>query len=140
MSPVPATDSAATVRALAHAALDKRAEALVVLDLQALTTMTDYFLICTARSPTQLDTIADALHAALKARGLRLRHREGTAASGWLLLDGGDVVAHCFLAETRAFYGLERLWGDAPMLDIDATPAHEAGRGGVGGAAGAPSD
>lgn len=130
----PTSDSAETVRALAQAALDKRAEALVVLDLQGLTTMTDYFLLCTARSPTQLDTIADALHAALKGRGLRLRHREGTAASGWLLLDGGDVVAHLFLAETRAFYALERLWGDAPVLEIDGAPV----QGGSRGDAGAP--
>ena len=136
MSAAPGNDSAETVRALAQAALDKRAEALVVLDLQGLTAMTDYFLLCTARSPTQLDTIADALHAELKARGLRLRHREGTAASGWLLLDGGDVVAHLFLAETRAFYALERLWGDAPVVEIDDAPV----RGGASGVAGAPSD
>jgi len=129
-------DSEATVRALAQAALDKRAEALVVLDLQALSTVADYFLVCTARSPTQLDTIADAMHAALKSRGLRLRHREGTAASGWLLLDGGDVVAHLFLAETRAFYALERLWGDAPVLELDASALS----GGAASAPGAPSD
>jgi len=125
-------DTEATVRALAQAALDKRAEALVVLDLQGLSTVADYFLVCTARSPTQLDTIADAMHATLKARGLRLRHREGTAASGWLLLDGGDVVAHLFLAETRAFYALERLWGDAPTLELDASALS-------GGAASAPT-
>ena len=113
MSPAaPTNDSAETVRALAQAALDKRAEALVVLDLQGLTAMTDYFLLCTARSPTQLDTIADALHAALK------------------------VVAHLFLAETRAFYALERLWGDASVVEIDDAPV----RGGASGVAGAPSD
>jgi ribosome-associated protein len=109
-----------TVRVLAQAAVDKRAEGLVVLDLQGLSSVADYFLMCTARSATQLDTIADALHAALKTRGLRLRHREGTAASGWLLLDAGDVVAHVFLEGTRAFYALERLWGDAPVLPMEA--------------------
>ena len=124
------------VRALANAALDKRAEALVVLDLQGLSTVADYFLVCTARSPTQLDTIADAMHATLKSSGVRLRHREGTAASGWLLLDAGDVVAHLFLAATRAFYALERLWGDAPTLPIDASPLP----GGATGAATGPSD
>jgi len=115
-----------TVRVLAQAALDKRAEGLVVLDLQGLSGVADYFLVCTARSVTQLDTVADALYAALKARGLRLRHREGTAASGWLLLDAGDVVAHVFLEDTRAFYALERLWGDAPVLSMGAG-------GGIGG-------
>jgi len=108
-----------TVRALAHAALDKKAEALVVLDLQGLSSVADYFLLCSARSAAQIDTIADAVHAALKARGTRLRHREGTAASGWLLLDCGDVVVHVFLAETRAFYALERLWGDAPEVSVE---------------------
>ena len=130
------SDAEETVRALASAALDKRAEALVVLDLQGLSTVADYFLVCTARSVTQLDTIADAMHATLKARGLRLRHREGTAASGWLLLDAGDVVAHLFLAETRAFYALERLWGDAPTLPVDASALP----GGATGAATGPSD
>ena len=115
------SDAEETVRALVNAALDKRAEALVVLDLQGLSSVADYFLVCTARSATQLDTVADAMHATLKARGIRLRHREGTAASGWLLLDAGDVVAHLFLAETRAFYALERLWGDAPTLPLDAS-------------------
>jgi ribosome-associated protein len=130
------SDAEETVRALASAALDKRAEALVVLDLQGLSTVADYFLVCTARSATQLDTIADAMHATLKARGVRLRHREGTAASGWLLLDAGDVVAHLFLAETRAFYALERLWGDAPALSLDASPLP----GGASGAGTGPSD
>jgi ribosome-associated protein len=117
----------ATVRLLARAALDKRAERLVVLDLQGLSTVADYFLVCTARSPAQIETIADAAHAALKAEGRRLRHREGTAASGWLLLDCGDVVAHVFLEETRAFYALERLWGDAPVLSAEAVLAAEEG-------------
>ena len=130
------SDAEETVRALANAALDKRAEALVVLDLQGLSSVADYFLVCTARSATQLDTVADAMHAALKARGVRLRHREGTAASGWLLLDAGDVVAHLFLAETRAFYALERLWGDAPTLPLDASPLP----GGATGAATRSSD
>ena len=130
------SDALETVRALASAAHDKRAEALVVLDLHGLSSVADYFLVCTARSATQLDTVADAMHATLKARGVRLRHREGTAASGWLLLDAGDVVAHLFLAETRAFYALERLWGDAPTLPLDASPLP----GGVKGAATGPSD
>jgi ribosome-associated protein len=111
--------SEATVRLLARAALDKKAEALVVLDISAISTVADYFLLCSARSAAHMDTIADAVHAALKAEGARLRHREGTAASGWLLLDCGDVVVHVFLEETRAFYALERLWGDAPVITME---------------------
>ncbi len=112
-------DAEATVRLVARAALDKKAEELVVLDLQRLSTVADYFLVCSARSTSQMDTIAEAVQAALKSNGVRLRHREGTAASGWILLDYGDVVVHVFLDATRAFYALERLWGDAPILSVE---------------------
>ena len=76
--------------------------------------------LCTGTSTTHLQTIAEAIEAALKAEGYRALHREGVAASGWLLLDYGDVVVHVFLPETRAFYALDRLWGDAPELPIEA--------------------
>lgn len=107
------------VRLAAHAALDKRAVDLVVLDLQGMSSLADFFLVCTGRSTAQMDTIAEAIAIALRAEGIRVRHREGTAESGWLLLDYGDVVAHIFGEEARAFYGLERLWGDAPVLSVE---------------------
>jgi ribosome-associated protein len=107
-------------RLSARAALDKRAQSLQVLDLAALTGIADYFVLCTGTSTTHAQTIAEAIEAALKAEGHRALHREGVAASGWLLLDYGDVVVHVFLPETRAFYALDRLWGDAPELPIEA--------------------
>jgi ribosome-associated protein len=113
----------AVVRLAATAALDKRAGELVVLDLQGISGVADFFLVCSARSATHADTVADAIAIALRGAGVRIRHREGTAASGWLLLDYGDVVAHVFLEDTRAFYALERLWGDAPLLAVDAAPS-----------------
>ena len=116
---MPASSGESTVRLLASAALDKKAEGLVILDLQGLSSVADYFLVCGARSPTHLDTIAESVQAAIRSEGRRLRHREGTAKSGWLLLDCGDVVVHMFLEETRAFYSLERLWGDAPVLSVE---------------------
>lgn len=103
----------------AQAALDKRAEDLRVLDLQGLSGVTDYFLICDGHSATQIQTIADSIEARLKTEGARLLHREGMPESGWLLLDYGDVVAHVFLRETRDFYSLERLWGDAPQIEVE---------------------
>ena len=115
--PVSGADKA---RLSARAALDKRAQALQVLDLAALTGIADYFVLCTGTSTTHAQTIAEAIEAALKAEGHRTLHREGVAASGWLLLDYGDVVVHVFLPETRAFYALDRLWGDAPELPIEA--------------------
>ena len=104
----------------AHAALDKKARALQVLDLQALSGIADYFLICTGNSTTHVRSIAEAIEASLKTEGHRVLHREGLPESGWLLLDYGDVVIHVFLPETRDFYALERLWGDAPELPTEA--------------------
>ena len=109
----------ATARLAARAAIDKNAEKLVVLDLQGLSTVADFFIVCTARSTTQADTIVEAVRAALKAAGSRPRHQEGSAESGWLLLDYIDVIVHVFLEETRGFYALERLWGDAPLLSVE---------------------
>ena len=109
----------AVVRVAAHAALDKKAIDLVVLDLQGLSSIADFFLVCSARSAPQADTIAEAVRGALRAEGIRPRHNEGSAQSGWLLLDYGDVVVHVFLEETRVYYALERLWGDAPVMELD---------------------
>jgi ribosome-associated protein len=108
------------VRLAARAALEKNALDVVVLDLQGLSGIADYFLICSARSTTQADTVAEAVRMALKIQGVRPRHVEGSAESGWLLLDYGDVVVHVFLEATRGFYALERLWGDAPLVSVEA--------------------
>jgi ribosome-associated protein len=112
----------ATARARigARAALAKKAESLLVLDLERISGIADYFVICCGNSTTQVRTIADAVEASLKAEGIRVFHREGLPESGWMLLDYGDIVVHVFLPETREFYALERLWGDAPELPIEA--------------------
>jgi ribosome-associated protein len=107
-------------RLSAGAALDKKAQALQVLDLQTLSGITDYFVICTGTSTTHLLTIAEAIEGALKREEHRVLHREGLPESGWILLDYGDVVVHVFLPETRTFYALDRLWGDAPELSVHA--------------------
>jgi ribosome-associated protein len=109
----------ATARLAAQAALEKNAEDLVILNLQGLSTVADFFLVTSARSTTQADTIIEAVRAALKAAGTRPRHQEGSAESGWILLDYVDVVVHVFIGDTRHFYALERLWGDAPLLSVE---------------------
>jgi ribosome-associated protein len=106
-------------RLAARAALDKSAIDLVVLDVQRISSVTDYFLVCSGRSKTHVQTIAEAIRERLKADGVRPLHAEGVAESGWVLLDYGDVLVHVFLADTRAYYALERLWGDAPTLPLD---------------------
>lgn len=113
---MPALAAVASARLAARAALDKKAEDVVMLDLRRLSTLADCFLILSAQSATQAETIRDAILGTLKGAGVRPRHVEGTPQSGWLLLDYGDVVIHIFLRETRAFYALDRLWGDAPTL------------------------
>jgi ribosome-associated protein len=113
------------VRVAARAALEKKAIELVVLDLQGLSSVADYFLVCSARSTPQADTIADAVRGALRAEGVRPRHNEGSAESGWLLLDYADVVVHVFLEETRGYYSLERLWGDAPLVSVEGAGARD---------------
>ena len=96
------------------ALLDKKAEKLVVLNLQGLTTMSDYFVLATASSDRQAQALADAVVTALKEEGRRPLSLEGYPAAPWILVDYGDVVFHIFHDEARRFYGLERLWGDAP--------------------------
>jgi ribosome-associated protein len=109
------------VRRAARAALDKRATDLVALDVQGLSSVTDYFLICSGKSTTHIETITDAIRDELKREGARPLHAEGVPASGWILLDYGDVLMHVFLEETRAYYALERLWGDAPAVSLDGS-------------------
>ena len=96
------------------ALLDKKAEKLLVLDLGGLTAMSDYFVLASATSDRQAQALAEAVEEAMKAEGRRPLSVEGFQKATWILLDYGDAVFHIFLSEARRFYGLERLWGDAP--------------------------
>jgi ribosome-associated protein len=108
-----------TAQIAGKAALDKKAVNLTVLDVQGVSSVTDYFLVCSGRSTTHVRTISDAIRQELKADGIRPLHAEGRPESGWVLLDYGDVLVHVFLEDTRAYYALERLWGDAPSVEIE---------------------
>jgi ribosome-associated protein len=88
-----------------HQALD-----IALIDISKTSSFTDYFVIATAQSPLQFSALADYLEKALKPEGHDLRHREGTAESGWMLLDFGDVIVHVFAPDQRSFYRLEDLW------------------------------
>lgn len=107
------------VRQAARAALERKAIDVVVLDVQGVSSVTDYFLVCSGRSTTHLESISEAIRAELKVDGVRPLHAEGHADSGWILLDYGDVLMHVFLEDTRAYYALERLWGDVPSVPVD---------------------
>ncbi len=96
------------------ALLDHKAEKLVVLRLEGLTAMTDYFVVATATNSRQAQAMTDAVEEAMREEGRRPLSIEGYQTAKWILLDFGDAVFHIFDEETRRFYGLERLWGDAP--------------------------
>jgi len=100
-------------------ALDsKKARDIKLLRTREVTILADYFVICTAGSTTHLKTLSDEVEMALKERGEALLRREGHRNGGWVLLDFACVVVHLFLNESRDFYALERLWGDAEDVDI----------------------
>jgi ribosome-associated protein len=84
------------------------------IDLRNLVSFTDYFVICSADSDTQVKAIADQVDKVLSEDGIRCWHKEGLKALSWVLLDYVDVVVHIFKKDTREFYNLEKLWGDAP--------------------------
>jgi ribosome-associated protein len=100
------------------AAAAKKAEDIVVLDLREAAAFTDYFVICTGGNPRQIKAIADSIEEALSAGPRRPAHVEGYQRAEWVLLDYFDFVVHVFTAETRTFYGLERLWGSATLVDL----------------------
>ena len=99
-----------------RAAEDKKAVDLTVLDLRKTAAFTDFFVICSGTNPRQIRAIADAVTETLSAEGVKTAHMEGYDRSEWILLDYFDFVVHVFSAETRAFYDLERLWGNAERL------------------------
>lgn len=102
----------------AHAALDKKAAEVVLLDLRKLSSFTDYFLMASAGNQKQLVAIADAVQETLRREGVRPNHVEGYPRQEWILLDYDDFVVHLFTPRTRSFYGLERLWGEAARIEV----------------------
>lgn len=107
-------DIAHRVEIAVSAAEDRQAVDLKVLALAEVSDFTDYFLICSGTSDRQVQAIAEAVDAALRAQKVRPLHQEGMNGGNWVLLDYGDFIVHVFRDETRRFYALERLWGDAP--------------------------
>ena len=99
-----------------EAAIDKKALDIVVLDMRQVSGVADYFVICTGESDIQVKAIYEAIEMRIKeAYHERPWHHEGTDHRQWVLIDYVDLVIHIFSPEKRAFYDLERLWGDAPM-------------------------
>ena len=102
------------VRNVIGVAEEKKAHNVVALDVRGLTIVTDYFVIASANNQTAVRSLSKGIIERLLRSGVKALHIEGTAAGGWILLDYGDAVVHIFLDETRLYYDLEGLWGDAP--------------------------
>ena len=100
------------------AARDKNAEDLVVLDLRQSNAFTDFFVICSGRSPRQVTAIVDSIEARLKTIEAQPAHIEGYRMANWVLIDHFDFIVHVFTPETRDFYSLERLWGNAIRVEL----------------------
>jgi ribosome-associated protein len=99
-------------------ALDKKAEDVIIIDLRRLNAPTDYFVVCSASTEKQVRAIADNVVDGIEERGLKPWHIEGYSANKWVLIDYVDVVVHVFTEDTRQFYSLETLWGDAPVEQV----------------------
>ena len=105
-----------------RAALDKKALDVVVLDLRHTPAFTDYFVLCTGLNVRQVKAIADAVEDTLRESKVRPAHIEGYERGEWVLMDYFTYVVHVFTPQTRAFYALDRLWGDAERIEISDEP------------------
>ncbi|MBT2754652.1 ribosome silencing factor [Mesobacillus foraminis] len=102
------------------AADDKRAEDLMVLNMRGISLISDYFIICHGNSDKQVQAIAREIKEKAYENGFEVKRMEGFDEARWVLIDLGDVVAHVFHRDERSYYNLERLWGDAPLENIQS--------------------
>ncbi|MCI5168305.1 MAG: ribosome silencing factor [Candidatus Electrothrix sp. GM3_4] len=102
----------------ARTALDTQAEDLVILDVHASSSFTDYFVIMSGRSSRHVQGLADIIEEKLRSKRVTSTHSEGLKEGMWVLLDFGDIMAHIFYKDQREFYDLEGLWHDAPRVDL----------------------
>ena len=115
-SATPDEEALALARRIVELAEDKKASDIVLLEIGGLTTLADYFVICSGQSDRQLGAIVDGIAEGLREEGVRPIGREGKANAHWLLIDFGSVIVHVMAPPERDFYQLEKLWADAPLL------------------------
>lgn len=106
------------VKIAANALNDKKAKEISAVKISDLTILADYFIICTANSSTQIRALCDEVEAKLEEVGIRPHHIEGKA-TGWVALDYGSVIIHIFGRNEREFYGLEKMWSDGEIVNLD---------------------
>ncbi|MCL3854890.1 ribosome silencing factor [Lactiplantibacillus plantarum] len=111
-------DSKELLQLTVEAADDKRADDIVALDVAEVSLMADYFVILSADSKRQVQAIADNIVDFVRKAGSDVKSVEGRTAGEWVLIDAGDVIVHVFQKDARAHYNLEKLWSDAPIVDV----------------------
>lgn len=112
-------DGKTLVYQIAKAADDKRAENIVVLDMQGVSLIADYFLICHGNSEKQVQAIADEIKKIADEQGVIVKRTEGYQEARWILLDLENIIVHVFHKQEREYYNLEKLWGDVPRVNIE---------------------
>ena len=115
------------VRIAVEAAQDKKAEAIEVLNLESVTSVTSYFVICHGGSQRQVQAIAQEVGKRLRDAKVRPSHVEGESGADWVLMDYLDFVVHVFTQERRIFYALEKLWSEAPRVEFPLPAPAQAG-------------
>ena len=106
------------LQTITEAIFEKKGIDVKLLDLRGITTIADYFLLCSGESDVQVKAIADNIDKRLSEEGVKIWKQEGFKALSWVLIDLSDIVVHVFRNESRHFYNLERLWGDAPVEEL----------------------
>jgi ribosome-associated protein len=118
------TDATTKARIAAQAAADKKGEDILVLEVGTIMGIVEHFVVTSAPNTRQVRTIVDEIEKQMREQALaKPRSVEGLTDASWVLVDYGDVVVHVFLDETREYYGLDRLWADAPRVDWDSANA-----------------
>jgi len=106
------------LKIITESIFEKKGVDVKILDLRNITTIADYFVICSGESDMQVKAIADNVDKSLSDEGIKVWKKEGFKALSWVLIDLSDIVVHVFRNESRQFYNLERLWGDAPVQEL----------------------
>ncbi|MDJ0789446.1 MAG: ribosome silencing factor [Myxococcota bacterium] len=118
----PEGDAIALARRLAEACLERKAQDVLAVDARGLTSFADTFVVASGGSDRQVRAITDSVLEAARALGENVIGKEGYEEGRWVLIDLADVIVHVFQADVREHYDLERLWEDAPRIDLDGVP------------------
>ncbi|SDI34750.1 ribosome silencing factor [Natribacillus halophilus] len=108
-----------TLETMVKVADDKRAQNIVALDMQGISILADYFVICHGASVQQVQSIAEEIKKEAQKKEIDVKRMEGYEEGKWVLLDLGNVVIHIFHEDDRQYYNLEKLWGEAPVISLD---------------------